>query len=928
MAGPAGVNSLGTRDAVSLGGRRSQLHRLDRVAADRLPFTFKVVLENLLRHDDGQPAARRQIDALLNWDPRARQDAEIDLNPTRIFLHDTNGVPTLVDLAAMRDAFSELGGDPSAINPLIPAELVTDHSVIADFFGRADARDLNVDLEYERNSERYRFLKWGQASFNRFKVVPPGMGIMHQVNIEYLARVVETDGDWTYPDMCLGTDSHTTMVNGLGVLGWGIGGIEAEAVMLGQPLSILLPDVLGFRLTGELPTGATATDLVLTITQILRAHGVVGKFVEFHGPGVARTSVADRVTIANMSPEFGSTCAVFPIDAETLNYLRFTGRSADHVDMVEAYAKLQGLWHQPDVHLDYSEHIELDLSTVVPSLAGPRRPQDRVPLSRAQSAFRAEMSYAGVPQPKPSWVDEASAESFPASDAPAIDVDARQPPADEAPPVHHSHSHLRSKPIEVTIGSQQHQLQHGAVAIAAITSCTNTSNPQVMVAAGLLARNAARRGLTRRPWVKTTLSPGSKVVMDYLHAAGLIEPLEALGFHLAGFGCMTCIGASGPLIDEVSVAVRNHDLTVVSVLSGNRNFEGRINPDVSMNYLASPPLVVAYALAGTMDIDLVTAPLATDPDGLPVYLTDLWPAKEDIDAVVGQSVDAEMFHTAYAGIFDGDHRWQALDAPVGDTFAWAADSTYVRRPPHFDNLSRQPPPVSDIVDARVLVKLGDSVTTDHISPAGAITPGSDAGRYLTELGVSRRHLNTFASRRGNHEVLMRGAFANVRLRNQIAPDTVGGFTRCFDADAVMPMHEAAITYRNNGTPLVVIAGKDYGAGSSRDWAAKGPKLLGIRAVLAESFERIHRSNLICMGVLPLQFLPGESAASLGLTGEEKITVSGIAAVVENLTDRHVDVQADGRNFRMLVRLDTRREGDYYRNGGVLPYVLRALLDRD
>ena len=755
------------------------------------------------------------------------------------------------------------------------------------------------------------------------------MGIMHQVNIEYLARVVETDGDWAYPDLCLGTDSHTTMVNGLGVLGWGIGGIEAEASMLGQPLSIVLPDVLGFRLTGELPPGATATDLVLTVTETLRRHGVVGKFVEFHGPGVGRTSVADRVTIANMSPEFGSTCAVFPIDDETLRYLRFTGRNADHVALVEAYAKTQGLWHEPDVQLDYSDQIELDLTTVVPSLAGPRRPQDRVPLTEAKAAFRAEMANVGRPASAPSWVDEASQESFPASDPPAIDPDTERPPEPAASPAATHHHAQSNAGVEVMLDGQPHHIDHGAVAIAAITSCTNTSNPQVMVAAGLLARNAARRGVTRRPWVKTTLSPGSKVVMDYLQKAGLIEPLEALGFHLAGFGCMTCIGASGPLIEEISAAVHEHDLTVVSVLSGNRNFEGRINPDVTMNYLCSPPLVVAYALAGSMDIDLITEPVAADRDGRPVYLADLWPTENDIDQVVADSVDPDMFHAAYTAIFDGDHRWQSLQAPLGTTFSWAEDSTYVRRPPYFDHLSPQPGPVADIDEARILVKLGDSVTTDHISPAGAITPDSDAGRYLTGLGVSRRHLNTFASRRGNHEVMVRGAFANVRLRNQVAPGTIGGWTRCFDAGGeVQRTHDAALTYRAAGTPLVVVAGRDYGAGSSRDWAAKGPRLLGVRAVLAESFERIHRSNLIGMGVLPLQFLPGDTAESLGLAGEERISIQGIPAVVEDPSRRHVEVSADRRRFRMVVRLDTRREADYYRNGGVLPYVLRALARPD
>jgi aconitate hydratase len=755
---------------------------------------------------------------------------------------------------------------------------------------------------------------------------------MHQVNVEYLSRVVMVEDGWAFPDICLGTDSHTTMVNGLGVLGWGIGGIEAEAVMLGQSLSMRLPPVVGFRLEGALPEGATATDLVLTITEVLRARGVVGKFVEFYGPGVARTSLADRVTIANMSPEFGSTCAFFPVDDETLRYLRFTGRPGWRVDLVEAYAKEQGLWHDPDVVPRYSEFVELDLGSVVPSLAGPSRPQQRVPLDRAKSGFRSALAAALTADPAPgppavsSWVDEASEESFPASDAPAIDaevvVGSAAAAATAVGPVR---AEPLPDPVQVTLDGQVQQLRHGSVAIAAITSCTNTSNPSVMVAAALLARNAVERGLRTRPWVKTSLSPGSRVVTDYFDDAGLTPYLEKLGFHLTGYGCMTCIGASGPLIDAVSRAVHEHDLNVVSVLSGNRNFDGRINPDVRMNYLASPPLVVAYALAGTMDIDLLTEPLGIGPDGSPVHLRDVWPTSAQVQEVIDATLDADMFTRAYADVFTGDDRWRGLDASSGETFAWDDASTYLRRPPYLDGMAAQPEPVADLVGGRVLVKLGDAVTTDHISPAGAIPPRTPAGRYLSGLGVPRFELNTYASRRGNHEVMMRGCFANVRLRNQLVPGKVGGWTRNFLTGSVDSVYDAAGAYRAAGVPLVVLAGKEYGSGSSRDWAAKGPALLGVRVVLAESFERIHRSNLVGMGILPLQFLDGDGAERLGLTGEEVFEVRGLAEALGGPGPATVTVRADGREFRAQVRLDTLREVEYYRHGGIMRFVLRGLL---
>ncbi|MEV0385536.1 aconitate hydratase AcnA [Nonomuraea sp. NPDC050643] len=857
-------------DHLTVGTRRYRFHPVD--APRRLPYSLRIMLENLLRHR----APAEQVRALTGWRPRAGRTAAVDLRPARVFLHDTNGVPALADLAAMRDAMAALGGDPERVNPAIPAELVVDHSIIADFFGRPDALARNAELEYERNAERYRFLRWGQASLRDFTVVPPGKGIMHQINVEHLARVVMCRDGEAYPDLCLGTDSHTTMVNGLGTLGWGIGGIEAEAAMLGQSVSILVPDVVGVRLHGELPVATTATDLVLTLTELLRAHGVVGKIVEFHGPGVTALPVTDRVTLSNMSPEFGSTAALFPIDAETVRYLRFTGRSDEHAGLVEAYAKAQGLWHDPGAPPSYTADLDLDLATVVPSIAGPRRPQDRVPLDAAKAAFRAQA----------------------------------RPPA------------------RARLAGSGQEIGHGAVAIAAITSCTNTSNPSVMVAAGLLAKKAAGLGLRARPWVKTTLSPGSRVVMDYYAAAGLTSSLELLGFTLAGFGCMTCIGASGPLIDEVSEAVAEHDLDVAAVLSGNRNFDGRIQPEVRSNYLASPPLVVAYALAGTMDLDLTTEPLGTDPGGRPVYLRDLWPTPGEVRAVIDEVIRPEMFTRAYAGVFDGDERWQRLDVAGSATYPWDPASTYVRRAPYLDGMAPEPPPVADITGARVLVRLGDFITTDHISPAGAILPSSPAGRYLSELGVPRHQLNTYASRRGNHEVMMRGAFANVRLRNLLAPGTEGGLTPNFlDGERLTSVYEAARAYQAASVPAVVLAGEGYGAGSSRDWAAKGPALLGVKAVIARSFERIHRSNLVGMGVLPLQFLPGQGPDELGLTGREAVTIAGLTALDGPDLPPTLTVTAGDRTFHARLRLDTAREAAYYRHGGIMPYVLRHLLAR-
>jgi aconitate hydratase len=866
------VNSFSTAGALHIGEDSYAVHRLAGVAPEGLPYSLKIVLENLLRHEDDA-----QVRALLGWGSEASFGQAIDLSPARVFLHDTNGVPALVDLAAMRD-WSE---DPTSVNPSVPAELVVDHSVIADVFGHPDAFARNVELEYGRNAERYRFLKWGRETLRDFVVVPPGTGIMHQVNVEHLARVVMTRDGWAYPDLCLGTDSHTTMVNGLGVLGWGIGGIEAEAAMLGQSISMLVPRVVGLRLYGTLPEGTTATDLVLTITELMRSHGVVGKFVEFFGPGVAEIALADRVTIANMSPEFGSTCAYFPIDEETVRYLRFTGRPEKQVRLVEAYAKEQGLWHEPGSPPDYSELAELDLSTVVPSLAGPRRPQDRVRLDKAKTGFHSAL-------------------------------------ADMLP-----RKNSETTRTSVTLDGEKHEIGHGSVVIAAITSCTNTANPSVMMAAALLAKNAVERGLRSKPWVKTSLSLGSRVVTDYFDAANLMPYLEKLGFHLTGYGCMTCIGGSGPLIEPVAEGVRDEDLFVAAVLSGNRNFDGRINPDVRMNYLASPPLVVAYALAGTMDIDLAKDPLGADPDGNPVYLRDIWPDGRLVREVIRSALDPAMFTRAYANVFTGDDRWKALDAPTGETFPWDDSSTYLRKPPYLDGMTPDPEPVTDILGARVLLKLGDSVTTDHISPAGAIPSRSPAAYHLVERGVPRTELNTYASRRGNHEVMMRGTFANLRLRNELVPGTEGGYTRNFAVDgAVSTVYDAAMAHQAAGVPQLVIAGKEYGTGSSRDWAAKGPALLGVRAVLARSYERIHRSNLIGMGVLPLQFLDGQSAQTLGLTGEETYDIFGLAGKELPGT---VTIRAGEKEFLAEVRLDTPREKLYYAHGGIMKYVSRQLL---
>jgi len=889
------INSFGSQSTLSVGARDYTIFRLDAVPGhERLPFSLKILLENLLRTEDGKNITAEQIRALGNWDPTAEPNTEIQFTPARVVMQDFTGVPCIVDLATMREAVAELGGDPEKINPLAPAELVIDHSVIADLFGREDALERNVEIEYERNGERYQFLRWGQMAFQNFKVVPPGTGIVHQVNIENLAKVVYTrdvDGlTLAFPDTCVGTDSHTTMVNGLGVLGWGVGGIEAEAAMLGQPVSMLIPRVVGFRLTGDIPSGITATDVVLTITDMLRRHGVVGKFVEFYGAGVGQVPLANRATIGNMSPEFGSTAAMFPVDQITVDYLTLTGRPAETVALVEAYAKAQGLWHDPDIEPVYSEYLELDLSTVVPSIAGPKRPQDRIDLDKAQSAF--------------------------------VDI---------------LPSYGPGTPAEVTMDGDTFTVDNGHVAIAAITSCTNTSNPSVMLAAGLLARNAVAKGLVSKPWVKTTLAPGSKVVTDYYEKAGLMDDLEALGFYLVGYGCTTCIGNSGPLPTEISAAVNDNDLAVTAVLSGNRNFEGRINPDVKMNYLASPPLVIAYALAGTMNFDFATDALGQDRDGKDVYLADIWPSAAEVQKTIDSSIDTEMFIRQYASEFDGDERWKSIPTPVGNTFDWDDDSTYVRKPPYFEGMSVLPSPVSDISGARVLARLGDSVTTDHISPAGSIKADTPAGKYLEAHGVGRADFNSYGSRRGNHEVMIRGTFANIRLKNQLLDGVEGGYTRDFTTvggDQAF-IYDAAQNYAATETPLVILAGKEYGSGSSRDWAAKGTSLLGVRAVIAESFERIHRSNLIGMGVIPLQFPAGENADSLGLTGTEMFTFAGIEQLNDGVTPRTVRVTAHPTDhspagssmveFDALVRIDTPGEADYYRNGGILQFVLRSLL---
>ncbi len=921
---------MSTASELTVDGTSYLVHRLDEVpGSERLPYSLKVLLENLLRNEDGRLVTREQVDAVAGWDPAAAHGREVAYTPARVLMQDFTGVPCVVDLVAMRDAITELGGDPRRINPLVPTELVIDHSVIADVFARRDAFKVNAELEFERNAERYQLLRWAQQAFTDFSVVPPDTGICHQVNLEYLSRVVftrETDaGVLAYPDTLVGTDSHTPMVNGLGVLGWGVGGIEAEAAMLGQPMSMLVPPVLGLKLTGELPAGSTATDLVLTVAELLRRTGVVGKFVEFYGPGVANVPLANRATIGNMSPEYGATCAIFPIDQVTLDYLKLTGRPEQQIRLVEAYAKEQGLWHDPDHEPTYSQTLELDLATVEPSIAGPKRPHDRIPLRIAPHAIAALLSGKSQEEAVGLGLDEASSESFPASDPVAVDHD-RASDQPHSPCVCGGDHDWPRKPTQVVLDDTEVPVDNGHVVIAAITSCTNTSNPSVMIGAALLAKNAVEKGLTRKPWVKTSLAPGSRVVTDYYERSGLTPYLDKLGFNLVGYGCTTCIGNSGPLIPEVSRAVIDNDLTVCSVLSGNRNFEGRIHPETRMNFLASPPLVVAYSLVGTMHVNLMTDPLGTGSDGELVFLRDIWPSTEEITEVVNACVQADMYTRGYADVFTGDERWEGMELSEGETFAWDDESTYVRRPPYFDGMRAEPEPLADVTGARVLALLGDSVTTDHISPAGAIKRDSPAGAYLMGHGVEPKGFNSYGSRRGNHEVMIRGTFANIRLRNQLAPGTEGGYTRDLSKDGeVTTIFDASESYLATGTPLVVLAGKEYGSGSSRDWAAKGTLLLGVQAVIAESYERIHRSNLIGMGVLPLQFPAGESAASLGLTGEETFDLTGVTALQDSVPET-VHVRAGSVEFDAVVRIDTPGEADYYRNGGILQYVLRELLN--
>ena len=928
------IDTFGARGTLTVGENSYEIFRLSAVkGTEKLPYSLKVLAENLLRTEDGANITQDHINAIANWDPSSEPDTEIQFTPARVIMQDFTGVPCIVDLATMREAVTALGGDATKVNPLSPADMVIDHSVILDVFGRADALERNVDLEYQRNGERYQFLRWGQGAFDDFKVVPPGMGIVHQVNIEYLAPTVMTRNGQAYPDTCVGTDSHTTMVNGLGVLGWGVGGIEAEAAMLGQPVSMLIPRVVGFKLTGEIQPGVTATDVVLTATDMLRQHGVVGKFVEFYGAGVAEVPLANRATLGNMSPEFGCTAAIFPIDGETIEYLRLTGRSDEQLALVEAYAKEQGMWHDPEREPVFSEYIELDLSTVVPSIAGPKRPQDRILLSESKTAFRKDIhNYVEENHPTDhTQLDEAIEESFPASDPAslsfaddgAIDVLSAANGAEGRP----------SKPIKISDDERgEYVLDHGAVVVAGITSCTNTSNPSVMLGAALLARNAVEKGLTTKPWVKTNMAPGSQVVTDYYEKAGLWPYLEKLGYYLGGYGCTTCIGNTGPLPEAISKAINDNDLSVTAVLSGNRNFEGRISPDVKMNYLASPPLVIAYGLAGTMDFDFETDSLGNDNDGNPVFLKDIWPSTKEIEDTIQSAISQDMFRKSYATIFAGDSRWQNLSTPEGATFEWDENSTYVRKAPYFEGMAVEPSPVTEIKGARVLALLGDSVTTDHISPAGPIKPGTPAAQYLDANGVERKDYNSLGSRRGNHEVMIRGTFANIRLQNQLLDGVSGGYTRDFTLDGAPQsfIYDASQNYQKAGIPLVVLGGKEYGSGSSRDWAAKGTSLLGVRAVITESFERIHRSNLIGMGVIPLQFPEGESAKSLGLDGTEVFDFTGITELNEGKTPKTIKVTAtkeDGSviEFDAKVRIDTPGEADYYRNGGILQYVLRNML---